>query len=758
MGSSGSSLYVIGSNSHGQLGIPTTHPSSPSSPVSKSKKSSGAAADTEIPHRVEINSPATHVAAGFQHTAVLLSNGSILTFGSNIHGELGHRIDNDNDYKNNSSKDNNVSNTSSTGTSTIVEQSAQLVHFPKNLHGNQPITFIEISCGTSHTAAIAEDGTCYTWGSNQNGRLGRTTASAMEEQVPGRVQVSCGLASLSCGASHTAACSTSSGRCFTWGLGIGGRLGHSNERDQHFPTVVEDLSSFCTHRCAAGGHHTLVLVSSTTEPLPTVYSFGGGSFGKLGHGSTTSSNVPLEIVALSPSKLIMKNEDQKKVFDWIVWISAGSHHCCAVSRQGTLFTWGQGNQGRLGHDDNDDVHVPRPIGNQISVLFADCGAQQTCIISETGEMYVFGLSRLIGITKEVNEKKSNANGKNHQGNMNGLMRGGNSGGNSGGNGNGNDIGQGRKNNLDAIQTSILKPTRMQFFDKLKLQVSHVACGATHTVIVTRPLSEKTVALAKMVVVRNMFDKRAFVKRKSMTTGNNKMLSPSLLRQSKGKGSKSSSRKNQNYQTNQKNGMSNSLNMPPLPALPSLLSSLSASSSSSSLIPASPSSFSGTISASDMSSNTSEGMLVSSISQQLQTLQKENEAQRRRLALVERQKEDMIKTMYNMQAVSLSKDGTLEPTNNKNIERTLAQLDTLSTEFQSESIQQFLSHIKRVVGSLHEQLMDTRKEMKEVKATNAVLRVCLEKSMQQNEKVGLKKVTRVNKVGDAIVVENENGTQ
>ena len=67
----------------------------------------------------------------------------------------------------------------------------------------------------------------------------------------------------------------------------------------------------------------------------------------------------------------MKTEDQKKVFDWIVWISAGSHHCCAVSRQGTLFTWGQGNQGRLGHDDNDDVHVPRPIGNQISVLFAD---------------------------------------------------------------------------------------------------------------------------------------------------------------------------------------------------------------------------------------------------------------------------------------------------------------------------------------------------------------------------------------------------
>jgi len=122
------------------------------------------------------------------------------------------------------------------------------------------------------------------------------------------------------------------------------------------------------------------------------------------------------------------------------------------------------------------------------------------------------------------------------------------------------------------------------------------------------------------------------------------------------------------------------------------------------------------------------MLVSSISQQLQALQKENEAQRRRLHLVERQKEDMLQAMKNMQSVSIANSDMERTLQNNNVERTLQQLENMATEFQSPSIQQFLEHIKRVVGSLHNQLLDTRKQMKEVKATNAVLKVCLEKSI------------------------------
>jgi len=385
MGSSGSSLWVVGSNTHGQLGLPkqshTPNQHKHSSPNAQSIPTIRAA---EIPQCVESRDTATQVAAGETHTAALLDNGTILTWGSSSFGKLGHRIYNTNDLNEQES-------------SNAYEQEVpQLVHFPPRLFGHTPLVFLQVSCGQAHTAAIASDGTVYTWGSNLNGRLGRETHHEVEERTPGRVQVSSGFSSISCGACHTAACSMNNGRCFTWGLGMSGRLGHGNERDQRVPVVVENLKSMQTHRCAAGGHHTLVMVSSSEQPLPTVYSFGGGSFGKLGQGTIMSSSVPLEIISLSPSALTAveqtcqdkmwgrnssssnnsnnnsgggggggggEGETTTGILDWVVWISAGAQHCCAVTRLGAMYTWGQGNQGRLGHGNNDDVHVPRSISS-----------------------------------------------------------------------------------------------------------------------------------------------------------------------------------------------------------------------------------------------------------------------------------------------------------------------------------------------------------------------------------------------------------
>ena len=47
----------------------------------------------------------------------------------------------------------------------------------------------------------------------------------------------------------------------------------------------------------------------------------------------------------------------------ILYADCGAQHCCAVTRLGAMYTWGQGNQGRLGHGNNDDVHVPRSISS-----------------------------------------------------------------------------------------------------------------------------------------------------------------------------------------------------------------------------------------------------------------------------------------------------------------------------------------------------------------------------------------------------------
>ena len=161
-------------------------------------------------------------------------------------------------------------------------------------------------------------------------------------------------------------------------------------------------------------------------------------------------------------------------------------------------------------------------------------------------------------------------------------------------------------------------------------------------------------------------------------------------------------------------LTNMMDLPPLPPLPSLMSTPHNDP---------------TLKYS--SSPTTEGLLVSSISQQLQTLQKENEMQRRRLHVVERQKEDMIRTMEEMKAVSIPSSSSVRVAKQMTLERTMEQLDLMSNEFQSSSIQHFVTHIKSIVGGLHEQLVETNKELKDVKATNAVLQVCLQVALRRS---------------------------
>lgn len=42
-------------------------------------------------------------------------------------------------------------------------------------------------------------------------------------------------------------------------------------------------------------------------------------------------------------------------------IACGSSHSAAVSVNGELFTWGQGDNGRLGHGDNNNQTKPKQV-------------------------------------------------------------------------------------------------------------------------------------------------------------------------------------------------------------------------------------------------------------------------------------------------------------------------------------------------------------------------------------------------------------
>ena len=81
---------------------------------------------------------------------------------------------------------------------------------------------------------------------------------------------------------------------------------------------------YFVHQVACGLNHTLCM-SGDGQML---WAFGDGDYGKLGLGTSTAKNVPTKVEALCGVG--------------IKTIAAGTQFSVALTRDGRVFTWGQG--------------------------------------------------------------------------------------------------------------------------------------------------------------------------------------------------------------------------------------------------------------------------------------------------------------------------------------------------------------------------------------------------------------------------------
>ena len=86
----------------------------------------------------------------------------------------------------------------------------------------------------------------------------------------------------------------------------------------------------------AGGSKTLFVVSQDGK----VYSCGEGTNGRLGTGRDI--DVPTPKVLADLSMYVVRK----------VAVNAGGRHVMAVTADGKVFSWGDGQHGQLGHGDN----------------------------------------------------------------------------------------------------------------------------------------------------------------------------------------------------------------------------------------------------------------------------------------------------------------------------------------------------------------------------------------------------------------------
>jgi E3 ubiquitin-protein ligase HERC2 len=182
----------------------------------------------------------------------------------------------------------------------------------------------------------------------------------------------------SAGHSHTAAW-TEEGELFTFGYGAYGQLGHGGQQTELVPRLVAALAGNKVIGASASSSHTpgrsrTVVWTEAGE----LFTFGDGHYGALGHGGTQNELVPRLVDALVGKK--------------VVGAAAGQYHTAVWTDEGELFTFGNGDHGKLGHGGQQTELVPRLVEAMAGekVIGAAAGSGHTAVCIEAGELFTFG--------------------------------------------------------------------------------------------------------------------------------------------------------------------------------------------------------------------------------------------------------------------------------------------------------------------------------------------------------------------------------
>ncbi len=352
--------------------------------------------------------PTKNISAGGNHSLVLIRQGQVYSFGSNVSGELGlgdRRIRNRPTLIPNL---NNITQISAgLNTSMIVTSDGHVYAFGSNLSDELGLpegpfdnpedlpllvnglnNIISISTNHLHTLALGSNGQVYGFGHNHHGKLGlgRNVYRSHPVLIPGLndiIQVSAGY-------DHSLALTTN-GQVYGVGYNFHGQLGlNPNRKEIYSFILIPGLNNIVS--VAAGYIHSLalnssgqlfifgstiytpigkgtVIKSSTTIPILNgivsistkdkfslaltetgqVYSFGSNLYGQLGQSGI--SNVTDDIPTLIPG---LNN---------ITQISAGYNHSLVVDNEGNIYAFGNNSSGQLGLGDPLNRNVPTLISN-----------------------------------------------------------------------------------------------------------------------------------------------------------------------------------------------------------------------------------------------------------------------------------------------------------------------------------------------------------------------------------------------------------
>ncbi|PPR94716.1 hypothetical protein GOBAR_AA25953 [Gossypium barbadense] len=245
--------------------------------------------------------------------------------------------------------------------------------------------WLDIACGREHTAAVASDGSLFTWGANEFGQLGDGTEKGRKNPKKVKQLQTEFVKFVYCGAHCTAGIAEprendgtiSKRRLWIWGQNQGSNLPRLFWGAFTPNMVIRQVSCGAAH-----------VVALSEEGL--LQAWGYNEYGQLGRGITSEGLQGARVI-----NAYAKFLDEAPELVKITQVSCGEYHTAAVSEKGEVYTWGLGNMGQLGHSSlqsGDKELLPRRIVALDGICIKDvaCGGVHTCALTSKGALYAWG--------------------------------------------------------------------------------------------------------------------------------------------------------------------------------------------------------------------------------------------------------------------------------------------------------------------------------------------------------------------------------
>eukprot|EP01130_Rhizamoeba_saxonica_P000173 TRINITY_DN10170_c0_g1_i1.p1 TRINITY_DN10170_c0_g1~~TRINITY_DN10170_c0_g1_i1.p1 ORF type:complete len:1458 (+),score=309.36 TRINITY_DN10170_c0_g1_i1:148-4374(+) len=248
--------------------------------------------------------------------------------------------------------------------------------YPTKIVGIDGLRVEDISCGHSHVVLLCRNGELWTWGNGSSGQLGHGDTD--DRLVPTMVEYLLGkhIKSVDCGSYHTIAI-TDIENIYTWGSG--NKSPDPSDSNYMFPSIVNSLRGthlthiYCgnTHNIGLTGNGDMYIWNSNSEnnskninhqkPMNqkmTIITAWSDSDSE----STISSSPTVQLSQSTPS--IVSSMNDKNIED----VSCGNDFTLFLDDNGSVYSWGSGKFGKLGHGETCDKMRPEKITSLKTVI------------------------------------------------------------------------------------------------------------------------------------------------------------------------------------------------------------------------------------------------------------------------------------------------------------------------------------------------------------------------------------------------------